>query len=39
MALLLLFCYAITFALRRWLKTKAAAKMGALFEAMLPAAA
>jgi uncharacterized paraquat-inducible protein A len=34
MALLPVFCYSITFALRRWLKTQAAAKMGATIEAM-----
>jgi hypothetical protein len=34
MALLLLFCYSISFAIRRWLKTQAAAKIGAAIEAM-----
>ncbi len=36
MALLLSFCYTITGAIRRWLKTQAAAKMGATIEAMYP---
>jgi hypothetical protein len=30
----LLFCYSVTGAIRRWLKTQAAAKIGATIEAM-----
>jgi hypothetical protein len=37
--LLLLFCCSIINAVRRWLKTQAAAEMGAANEAMLPTAA
>jgi hypothetical protein len=39
MALLLLFCCSIISAVRRWLKTQAAAEMGAVNEVMLPTAA
>jgi hypothetical protein len=38
-ALLLLFCCSIIYAVRRWLKTQAAAEMGAANEAMLHTAA
>jgi hypothetical protein len=38
-ALLLLFCCSIIYAVRRWLKTQAAAEIGAANEAMLHTAA